>query len=164
MGRKSAKSLIEAAYRDVPMGGDGCWVPIGACATWNGYWKIGYRGRGYKLHRLCWEVVNGPIPDGLTLDHLCRNRACVRPSHLEPVTLAVNKERGMSLPAQNARKANCEKGHPFSGENLKILRSGWRMCRECAREGQRRRYAARPESWHQAQREKYAERVARRRG
>lgn len=132
MGRKQAKSLTEAAYRDVLMGGPGCWEAQNAHAG-HGYHKTNFNGRIYYLHRLSWELLNGPIPNGLVIDHLCRNRACVRPSHMEVVTQEVNKARGVSPPARNAKKTHCLNGHPLSGDNLMSWGKarGHRYCRTC---------------------------------
>ena len=93
--------------------------------------------RGRRLHRAIYEKFVGPIPDGLTIDHLCRNRLCVNPAHLEPVTLAANVLRGESLPAKNARKTHCPKGHPYDETNTHITKQGWRICKACNRERQR---------------------------
>ncbi len=132
--RPRAKSLIEAALRDVPMGGPGCWEPERA-VTGLGYHRIRYKGKVYGLHRLTWELVNGPIPEGLEIDHLCRNPSCVRPSHLEPVTHRVNQERGFGAPSLNAKRTHCVRGHALSGDNLRkadIEKKGHRRCRICA--------------------------------
>lgn len=66
---------------------------------------------------MAWQTWRGPIPAGLTLDHLCRVRACVNPAHLEPVTLAENKRRGESPAARKARQTHCMRGHEFTPEN-----------------------------------------------
>lgn len=107
-----------------------CWDWTG-CITTNGYGQFSAGGKGYCAHRFSYEVNKGTIPEGLTLDHLCRNRACVKPDHLEAVTLKVNLLRGFSVSALNARKMECIKGHPLFGENLRTLIDGERICRTC---------------------------------
>lgn len=106
-------------------------------------WIAGKGGKGYgqfqektkkavSAHLYCYRVLVGPVPDGLTLDHLCRNRCCCNPAHVEPVTLGENVLRGVGDPAQNARKTHCKHGHPFSGSNLYIEKmTGYRVCRVC---------------------------------
>lgn len=94
-------------------------------------------------HRLAYEVARGSIPEGLTLDHLCRNRLCINVDHLEPVSVAENILRGVGAAATNSRKHLCKQGHPLEGSNLYVSREGFRYCRECrrkaSREYQRRR-------------------------
>lgn len=87
-----------------------------------------------KAHRVMWELMVGPIPDGKVLDHLCRNRGCVNPAHLEVVTQGENVLRGIGPVAVNARKTHCKNGHEFTEENTIIRREGWRGCRTCSRE------------------------------
>lgn len=106
-------------------------------------------GRNFKMlaHRWYYEYARGPIPEGLHLDHLCRNPICVNPDHLEAVTQRENTLRGIGVAAQHAAKTECVNGHPFTGENL-ILRSNgvWRDCRECHRAKDRRYYYQRKAS------------------
>ena len=95
-------------------------------------------------HRLAYELVKGPISDGLQIDHLCRNRACINPDHLEAVTQRENILRGEGVAALNARKTHCPQGHAYDEENTLILtgrQAGARRCQICARD---RKYAGRP--------------------
>ena len=93
-----------------------------------------------RAHRLYYELEKGPIPKGLTLDHLCRVRCCVNPDHLEPVTLVENVMRGESLFAQQVKRTHCPQGHPYAGDKLRITRKGERKCRTCDRDQHRKRY------------------------
>lgn len=114
-----------------------CWVWQGK--LYNGYSFINYNSNGTNrtvaAHRLSYELFVGKIPEGLVLDHLCRNRACINPLHLEPVTNGENVLRGEGPPAKNARKTHCHKGHPFNEENtyVKVFPDGKssRWCKRC---------------------------------
>lgn len=109
---------------------DTCWLWTG-CKQNAGYGVLA----GKLVHRLSYERHVGPIPEGLTIDHLCRVRLCLNPAHLEAVTLAANVLRGESLPARNARRTHCPQGHPYDQANTYVNpKTGWRMCRVCNRE------------------------------
>ena len=126
-----ATPLAERFWTKVePPGSDECWRWTGAQNGW-GYGRIWVEGHMIAAHRVAYELTLGPIPKGLTLDHLCRNRLCVNPSHLEPVTWGENVLRGAGLTAANARKTHCPAGHAYSPANTYICREGYRHCRAC---------------------------------
>lgn len=113
----------------------GCWLWTAKTGK-GGYGYIGEGrtgGRTLLAHRVSYELHIGPIPQGLSLDHLCRTRHCVNPEHLEAVTIRENTLRGDTLPAQNAAKTHCAKGHEFTPENTYTTKRGNRACRECQR-------------------------------
>lgn len=91
----------------------------------------GRQARKTSAHRWSYQHFIGPIRDGLQVDHLCRNRACVNPSHLEAVTPRENVMRSPLAPgAINSRKTHCPKGHPYFGDNLYVFRRN-RICKRC---------------------------------
>lgn len=130
--------------------GERFWAKVDASAGLGACWEwLAYRGRdGYgqfgvgrvvkRAHRVAFELARGPVPDGLTLDHLCRNRGCVNPVHLEPVTAGENVLRGISPAATHARAEQCPQGHQYDAGNTYTYR-GWRRCRRCNADRARRR-------------------------
>lgn len=121
---------------------DGCWL-----------WRGNVDGQGYGrwgaalVHRLVYEAFVGPVPHGLELDHVCRVRLCARPepSHLEPVTHALNVARSHVGAINRERllaRTACKRGHPFNAQNTGQDHRGHRYCRTCTRSLHRRYYAA----------------------
>jgi hypothetical protein len=113
----------------IPVPESGCWLWT-ASGTQTGYGQMRIRGKSYLASRISYEMHIGPIPHGLTIDHLCRVRCCVNPAHLEAVTFKVNVLRGNAVSAIAARKTHCVHGHPFD-ERTYVGRNGARVCRPC---------------------------------
>lgn len=113
--------------------GDGCWFWLGAKCN-HGYGNLGVEGKSIYAHRFAYELLVSPIPEGLTLDHLCRNRTCVNPAHLEAVDNRTNILRGIGWGAKHARATHCPSEHPYDDANTYLTPNGWRRCRVCARE------------------------------
>ena len=107
-----------------------CWLWLGGRHS-HGY---GSHNRHDYAHRTAWELLVGPIPAGLTVDHLCRVRHCVNPAHMELVTNKENILRGESVAAKYARRSCCVRGHEFTNENtLRVKGRSGRICRKCSR-------------------------------
>lgn len=119
---------------------DGCWIWTGAKA--NGYGRFQLDGRRVvngvrrthrplvSAHRAAYEHYVGPIPEGMHVDHLCRNPSCVTPAHLEPVTNQENTLRGL----RGRMVTRCAQGHDYTAENTRIRHNGRRECRTCVRQ------------------------------
>ena len=127
-----AATIRERVRTRVIIDANGCWVfqgsilPTGYGQLWDG------EHRGARAHRTSYRAFVGEIPDGLVIDHLCRNRACLNPDHLEPVTCRENILRGVGPTAINARKTECKRGHQYTPGNTYMDPSrGLRECRAC---------------------------------
>lgn len=122
-------------------GVDGCWHWQGALNS-RGYGCFGVRGVSQLSHRVAYEALVGPIPGGLTIDHLCREKRCVNPAHLEPVTARENIARA----AEQNRPTHCPYGHEYTPENTitrmrtDARRGVQRACRTCTRAKARAKY------------------------
>ena len=108
-----------------------CWV-LPSQANPMRYATVRINGRATTAHRAMYQILVGPIPDGLQLDHLCRNRSCFNPKHLEPVTCQENLLRGHTHAAANSKKTHCRRGHAYDATNTILIATG-RACRECGR-------------------------------
>jgi hypothetical protein len=130
MRRETLPERIEKY--SIPEPNSGCILWIGV-TNYSGYGVINVARKQYRAHRLIYELMRGPVPDGLVLDHLCRVRCCVNPDHLEPVTQLVNVRRGAKL------VKFCKSGHEFTPENTLVRTRGdgtqtlRRTCLACKR-------------------------------
>ncbi len=140
-------SVEERFWGKVTILENGCWEWTGALV--NGYGIFWHNPKVIKAHRFAYQLFKGDIPHSFEPDHLCRNRRCVNPSHLEMVTHQENILRGDILKAIKVRqleRTHCPKGHPYVESNTYITPSdGGRICRICARENQwKRRHNGQP--------------------
>lgn len=138
----SVKNFWAAVNKDHP---NGCWVRAG----WrnpHGYTQGSLDGKKKLAHRIAYELTYGPVPEGHEIDHLCRNRACCNPDHLEAVTRRENQSRSDStFTAINREKTHCPHGHPYNELNTLVTASGYRRCRWCNVLRKRRRFGFAPD-------------------
>jgi hypothetical protein len=129
---------IERCLRRCVEDENGCWIFQGARTEGYGVLGAGSRSAGLiHAHRLTYAHFVGDVPEGLEIDHLCRNRACCNPWHLEPVTRLVNTARGLRW-----HLTHCKNGHEYSPENTRYRPDGVRRCVTCTRASSRRASAA----------------------
>lgn len=139
-----ARPVLDRIAEGIEISEEGCCVwarnryPNGYGAITVGSRTDGTR-RNVRVHRLVYELLVGPIPEGLHLDHLCRNRACCNPDHLEPVTCQENLLRGQAA----IRASHCKKGHEYTPANTITSTNGRRRCRACSNAYDRLRYQRR---------------------
>ena len=122
-----------------------CWISNRARHA-KGYTKMGLCGQTLLTHRVAYEAYVGPIPDGLQIDHLCRQTACCNPDHLEPVTCRENLLRGDTRTAAQAAATHCKRGHPYDEANTYTRhdRPGVRGCKACRNSWRKRSTPAHP--------------------
>lgn len=127
---------------DKAPGNDGCWIWTASVSTF-GYALLWVDGKSRRAHRVAYEYFVGPVPVDLELDHLCRNRRCVNPAHLEPVTRAENTRRSDVALGIRSAATHCKYGHEFTPENTASRRqcngSVGRRCRKCWNRSRRHR-------------------------
>ncbi len=148
-----SKDLVSQLMKHVQVGsGDSpCWCWVGAMDG-NGYGSVRVRGQTCKAHRVAFCAHRRSIPEGMDLDHLCRNRACINPEHLEPVTRRTNTLRGNHQNVVIRRTGICKNGHDMNMTGRYYRRNGrGSQCAECSRErsrlrSQRQRELATPEA------------------
>lgn len=128
--------LPERFWEKVDATGD-CWE--WTASTVYGYGQFWMNGTRWRAHRLACEFLTGQqIPADKQIDHLCRNKACVNPDHLEVVTQRENIMRSYGVTARNARATHCKRGHSLAPDNV-YIHDGRRVCKECAQARRDRR-------------------------
>lgn len=140
------RTFTERDFWDRVTKGDGCWLWTGAVSS-TGYGKF----TRHYAHRFSYELAKGPIPDGLTIDHLCRVPRCVNPDHLEAVTIGENMKRGTAPGAIVSRTNRCLRGHDMSDAYVRKDGLG-RACRTCFQIRNRRLYWRNPEKFRAKER------------
>lgn len=139
MSGRLSMPAIERFLEKVEVTKAGCWLWTAAkTGSTHRYGAFVWNGQQSTAHRFAYEFWRGPIAEGMSVDHLCRTPPCVNPDHLEVVSQGENILRGDTLPAFNAKKTECVRGHPFDLFNTLNAANGSRQCRTCKRERQRK--------------------------
>jgi HNH endonuclease len=125
----------EKLLKRIEIAEDGCWLWTGATNE-SGYGYVWAGGRRWRAHRLAYSLFVSDLPEGMEIDHLCRNRGCVNPDHLEAVDHRTNCLRGRNAQSE---KTHCRNGHEYTPENTYVYQ-GERSCRTCGRDRCRRWY------------------------
>ena len=115
----------------------GCWLWLGFICKTTGYGMMYYEGRPTAVHRVAYQEFRKRLLPGFEPDHLCRNRWCANPFHLEAVTHRINCRRGNGASAVNAKRTHCLNGHPCDQENTYWTSAGLRQCKACRKKRQR---------------------------
>jgi HNH endonuclease len=154
-------AVLDRVLRRVTVTPAGCWEFDGSRLA-GGYGRAGWNGRLWLTHRLVYTLMVGEIPTGLELDHLCKNKPCCNPAHLEPVSRSENVRRGPAwhhLAAREVAKTHCPEGHPYDLLNTYWTRRCGRQCKQCKRaaslryaQRNREALAARSRAWRERKR------------
>lgn len=123
--------MRESFYNKFIKLSDGCWKWTAKIHKITKYGNMRFNEKHYLAHRVSYMIHKGDIPNNLVIDHICNNRYCVNPNHLQAITLRENILRGTGIAAINKRKTHCKNGHNLSGNNLYICPRGKRECRTC---------------------------------
>lgn len=126
----SPKQIDSFLSKVSPEPNSGCWL-WDASTSADGYGRVMLNGRVQNAHRVSYEIHVGPVPEGLVVDHLCRNRCCVNPDHLEPVTERENFRRGYAGKHVRVPVTHCWRGHLYTEQNTYRDKKGVRSCRAC---------------------------------
>lgn len=138
---QKTESRIERFFGHVAVAQNGCWEWTGSHVARYAQFssKIDRKKRSLLAHRYAYTCFKGAIPEGLTIDHLCRNTYCVNPAHLEAVSIKENILRGFGPPALNKRKTHCLHDHVFDEANTAVIgKKKERRCRQCSLESSRK--------------------------